>query len=192
LRPFSWRRSGSLNASERSFTVAGTTQRIPVVGVFESRDQAEQAVDQLRRVGFGADQIGVVVRDGSPLEGIVVKGDLAPEKGASTGAVAGGLVGGLLGAGIALTMPGIGPVLAAGVLAGILGGATIGIASGGLVGGLIGLGLSREEASYFDREFQSGRTLVTVRAGDRYAEAANILSRCGAYERHGLLAVSGR
>jgi hypothetical protein len=149
-------------------------------------------VDELRRAGFDADQIGVAVRDGSPSDVAIVKSDLSPEKGASTGAVAGGLVGGLLGAAVALTMPGIGPVLAAGLLAGVLGGVTVGITGGGLIGALIGLGLSREEASYYDREFQSGRTLVTVRAGERYAEAARILSRCGAFERNALLAISDR
>jgi hypothetical protein len=157
----------------------------PVVGAFCSRAEADRAVADLQRAGFRAEQIGVLVRDGGAAAGApaVVDADVAPEEGAAVGAVTGGAVGGLIGAGVALTVPGIGPALAVGVLAGILGGATIGITGGGLMGALIGLGLSHEEAHYYDQEFRGGRTIVTVRADGRDAEAAAILARCGAQER---------
>jgi hypothetical protein len=68
--------------------------------------------------------------------------------------------------------------LAAGIFAGLLGGATLGITTGGLVGALIGMGVPEEEAHHYESEFHAGRTLVTVQA-----EAASILSRCGAFAR---------
>ena len=156
----------------------------PVVCVFEDRAAAERAVAELQRAGFGTEKIGLLVRSGGPATApTVVDADVAPEEGAAVGAVTGGTVGGLIGAGLALTIPGVGPALAVGVLAGLLGGAAAGIAGGGLLGALIGLGLAHEEAHHYHQEFQRGRTLVTVQADGRGAEAAAILARCGACQR---------
>lgn len=44
-----------------------------------------------------------------------------------------------------------------------------------------GLGLPREKAEIYAREFSAGRTLLTIHAGERYDEAANILQRYGGY-----------
>jgi hypothetical protein len=63
-------------------------------------------------------------------------------------------------------------------------GALAGAAAGGLLGALAGLGIPEEEARYYEGEFKSGRTLVTVKAGDRYDEAWRILERFGAYDVH--------
>jgi hypothetical protein len=41
------------------------------------------------------------------------------------------------------------------------------------------MGVPEEEARYYETEFQAGRAIVTVRAGDRYEEAAGILHRHG-------------
>jgi hypothetical protein len=148
----------------------------PVIGVFATRVQAEEAVQELRQAGFWPDQIGVVVRHGETLKTTpVVEGDTTPEEGASVGALSGGIIGAFLGAAVALAIPGIGPALAVGTLAGVLAGATIGVAGGGLIGGLIGLGFSEEEAKHYEQEFRSGRILVTVRADGRQTEAATIL-----------------
>jgi len=54
-------------------------------------------------------------------------------------------------------------------------------AIGGLTGALTGMGVSKEDAAYYDQEFRSGRTLVTVDAGDRRAEAEAIMREHGAY-----------
>ena len=48
---------------------------------------------------------------------------------------------------------------------------------GGLVGTLIGLGIPEEEARQYHSEFEAGRTIVTVQAGDRYQEAVAVLRR---------------
>jgi hypothetical protein len=155
------------------------TKTAPLVGVFEDYRAAERAVDELRRAGFGQDQIGVIVRKVTVHEHAadepVVEGNTDPETGAAVGAVTGGILGSLLGAAVALALPGVGVAVATGVL----GGATIGITSGGLVGGMIGMGVSESDAQRYEREFHSGRTLVTVQAGARRAEAAAILESCG-------------
>jgi uncharacterized protein (TIGR02271 family) len=64
------------------------------------------------------------------------------------------------------------------VLASAAGGAAV----AGIVGALIGLGIPEEEARYYEGEVKAGRTLVTVKADNRYAEAEAILRRYGAYD----------
>src|SRR5690606_25920538 len=99
-----------------------------------------------------------------------------------TGAVSGGLLGGLLGAAAVGLIPGIGAVLAAGALAAIAGGAVAGAGVGGVLGGLIGMGIPEDEARFYEEELKGGRTLVTVRAGDRADDATRILRQFGAYD----------
>ena len=51
-----------------------------------------------------------------------------------------------------------------------------------MLGALVGLGVPEEEATYYDTQFQTGRTIVTVRADERSAEAWDVLARHGAYD----------
>jgi uncharacterized protein (TIGR02271 family) len=165
------------------------SKRATVVGVFEDRERAERAVDALQREGFTEEEIGLVVRDGgrdesdfrSPMAATVDR-DTETEGRETSGALAGSAVGGALGALAALLIPGVGPVLAGGVLAGALGGAAVGAAGGGLAMALSDLGLSDDEARGYEREVVAGRALVTVRAGSRGSDAAGILRRFGAYD----------
>ncbi len=162
-----------------------TIERTTVVGVFEHRHQAQQAVDELRRVGFREDQIGVVARNGAAPETMPETTEEATKwgAGATTGVIAGAGVGGLWAIGIAAgLLPAVGPVIAGGLLASILASAAGGAVVGGIVGALIGLGIPEEEARYYESEFQAGRTIVTVKAEDRSDEAYAILRRHGAYD----------
>jgi hypothetical protein len=152
-----------------------------VVGVFADRDDADDAVEELRDASFPVEEIGYA-RRGAHDNDRVDAGDSKAGEGAVTGAVAGGVLGGVAGAAAALLIPGIGPVIAGGILATTLGGAAAGAAAGGLVGGLVGMGIPEEDARYYDTEFQAGRTLVTVRAGTRADEARRILRDHGAYD----------
>jgi len=99
--------------------------------------------------------------------------------GAFGGTAVGGIAGLLVGIG-ALTIPGIGPVLAAGPLAAAIGstlaGAGIGAAAGGLIGALVGLGIPEEDAHFYAEGVKRGGVLVTVRTSDdRAHEALRIL-----------------
>jgi uncharacterized protein (TIGR02271 family) len=152
------------------------TQTGTVVGVFHDREQARQAVSQLRRAGFRDDQIGVLARDASDRD----QGDDATgthaEEGAIAGLAGGAGLGALWGLGIAAgILPAIGPVIAGGTLAAILASAAAGAAAAGIAGALIGAGIPEEEAKQYEREFHAGRTLVTVKARGREAEARAIL-----------------
>jgi len=157
-----------------------TTERATVVGVFANRALAERALDDLHRAGFN-DDIGFVVRNitNSEIEPDIVQKETAA--GAATGAVGGGVIGGLVGAAGALLIPGIGSGLAGGILVATLGGAALGAVTGGFFGALTGLGIPEEEARYYQSAFETGRTIVTVRAPGRYQEALAILQNNGAY-----------
>jgi len=160
------------------------TDRTTVVGAFEHRRDAEKAVDDLHRAGFKDDQIGIAARDGDRVEGgTAIEGtESHAGSGAAGGLVTGGVVGGILGALAAGLIPGIGPIVAGGILAGVLGGAAVGAAAGGLLGALVGMGVPEEEAHHYNREFEAGRTIVTVKADGRASEARSILQRYGVLE----------
>src|SRR5689334_19311366 len=119
-----------------------------VVGVFEDQTMAERAVDALENAGFNSDQIGFVRRDQAAgtdgHDAAVAEGANDTAGGAVTGAVSGGILGGILGAAAALLIPGIGPVVAGGILATTLTGAAVGAAAGGLLGGLTKMGVPEE------------------------------------------------
>src|SRR6185437_9412782 len=98
------------------------TKGSTVVGVFEDRQKAQQAVNELRRAGFREDEIGVISqnREGDTAEaGKADRGSHAGP-GAATGAVAGAGIGALWALGIAAGMlPAVGPVIAGGILASV-------------------------------------------------------------------------
>jgi outer membrane lipoprotein SlyB len=68
-------------------------------------------------------------------------------------------------------------VIAGGLLGAVLASAATGAAAGGVVGALTGLGVSDEEAAYYDEEFRKGRTIVAVQTDDRADVAYGILQR---------------
>jgi uncharacterized protein (TIGR02271 family) len=162
-----------------------TNQRSTVIGVFADREHAQAAVNELRRLGFREDQIGVAARDGERMEGTSNVGDTASKAGtgAATGLAAGAGVGALWGIGIAAgLLPAIGPAIAGGTLATILSSAAAGAAAAGIAGALIGLGIPEDEAEYYEGEFHAGRTIVTVKADSRFDEAHAVLRRHGAHD----------
>lgn len=158
--------------------------RTTVGALFADRLQAQQAIQDLKAAGFVEDQIGVALRDNNEQGQLVEDTGVHTHagSGATTGAVVGGLLGLLVGIG-ALAIPGIGPVIAGGALAHALGagaaGAVTGAATGGILGGLVGLGIPEHEAQHFESGFNQGRALVTVNAGNRAAQAVEILERDG-------------
>jgi uncharacterized protein (TIGR02271 family) len=155
--------------------------RTTVIAVFDDRGQAQQAIDQLKRAGFTEKEIGVTARDGEV--GDVARGDKGEthaKEGAIAGVATGAGVGALWGLGIlAGVLPAIGPAIAGGTLAAILSSAAAGAATAGIAGTLIGLGIPEDEAKYYDQEFRAGRTVVTVQAMGRQAEAESILQQAG-------------
>ncbi len=156
-------------------------ERMTVVGVFADRADAQSAVRALESAGFTNEHIGFAGH-GQPVTEEGRDHTAGALKGAAGGSVTGGVVGGILGALATALIPGIGPVIAGGLLAGIVAGAVTGGAIGGLGGALTGMGVTKEDAEYYDKEFRGGRTIVTVDAADRRAEAEAIMRDHGAYD----------
>lgn len=159
----------------------GTKHERVMVGVFHSAGDARRAIESLRDAGFSDKKIGVLTHDKDGDPEIKSFRDLEGNqagKGAAIGATAGAGGGALWALGIAAgVLPAIGPVIAGGLLAAIAASAASGAAAGVVVGSLVGLGISDEEAAYYDEEFQRGRTIVVVQEDKRAAEAAAILNR---------------
>jgi hypothetical protein len=159
-------------------------QQATVVGVFEDRQLAEKAINELTKAGFGENQIGFAMKfheeTGDPM---AAESKTHAESGAVTGALTGLGLGALAGLGVlAGVIPVVGPAVAAGTLGIILTNAAAGAAVAGLVGALVGAGVPEDEAKYYQHEFDAGRVLVTVAAGPKAGEVAAILRRCGAYD----------
>lgn len=169
----------------------GVNTHSTVVGVFENHVQAQKAVAELKQKGFLESQIGVAGRNYQHGEGDHTKRITDDDEtdhsyateGATAGLATGAGVGALWGLGIlAGVLPAIGPAIAGGTLAAMLSSAAAGAATAGLAGGLIGMGMSKDEADYYETEFKSGRTIVTVHANGREAEARQIFEALGAYD----------
>ena len=156
-----------------------------VVALFADFQTANEAVRELVENGYPREQISLLSQQ---IEKVAIAQDVdqgedekvlgGGEAGAGVGAGIGaaiGVVGGLLAGMGALTVPGIGIVLAAGPLAlalSALTGAGVGAVAGGftgsLLGALIGLGIPEEEAAFYAEGVRRGQILVTVQA-DAYS-----------------------
>jgi hypothetical protein len=146
-----------------------------VVGLLENASEAERAVEELLRSGFERNHIGII----SPEIGKQAAAALA---GGSRGMLYGGLGGMLLGA-LALAIPGIGPIIAAGPVLPLLG-AIFGAIAGGLVGGLTSKEIPEADAHFYAEGLRRGGTLIIISAeNDELAQRAReIMKQHGAAE----------
>jgi uncharacterized protein (TIGR02271 family) len=159
-----------------------------VVGLLGTAAEAESVVRDLSATcGCDRRDIGLMAR-GAEGERAVDRGSGSEVasgalKGAGTGAALGGVLGLVAGA-ASLTIPGIGPLIAAGPIAAALAGAGIGAAAGGLIGALTNVGVPEDEAHYYAEGVRRGGTLVTVHArSDATADcAAEVMRKHGAVD----------
>ena len=164
-----------------------------VTGVFKSRDEAEKAVNELRTLGIPENRIGIV-RPGSAPErleaGVPVTDTEDPGMGKAMGAAVGGAMGAAGGAtaGLAvasLAIPGIGPLIAFGMVgAALLGlvGAAAGSAVGDTVEEGLGEGIPHEDVYLYEDALRHGHSVVLayVEEGDQADRAAEIMQDAGA------------
>ena len=156
-----------------------------VFGIYRDRLHVEQGVNTLVSDGFRLEEISVLLP-----ENIGTK-DFAHEKhtkspegtttGAGTGAVVGGTLGLLAGVG-ALSVPGLGPLIAAGPIMSALAGIGTGGVVGGVIGALVGMGIPEYEARRYEGLIKEGRVLLSVHcdSSDWVKRAKNVLQMTGA------------
>ncbi len=163
-----------------------------IIGVFNSRQGAEQAIGALREHNIadtdisyvgGSDKVTMHTADG---------GEVA--EGAGSGAITGGVIGAIAGLVVANgILPGLGTLFVAGPIATALGltgaaattaaGAMTGAAAGGLLGALTGLGAPDEDAHLYEERVKSGGILVaaTIDNSDE-SEVRQVFEKNGADE----------
>lgn len=153
-----------------------------ILATYKSADDANHALAELEQLGVAKQDISVITLDSQ------TKGELPGSEvgkatdNAATGAWQGaklGLVGGLLVGVAALTIPGLGVLLAAGPLASALGlggvvgtavtGAGLGTAIGGIgamVGSLVKMGVPTAEANALSEDLKTGGVLLSIKEHD--------------------------
>ena len=156
-----------------------------VMGVFKERHDADKAVDDLQRLGYGINDISVIMNEGTRLRAFGAEKGSKGGEGVAVGAAAGGALGavvaGLTATGSIATIAATGGAaapLVVGPLAAALAGLGIGAASGGILGGLVGLGIPEVRAKEYQRDLDDGGILISVRANPGTEdEARNALAK---------------
>jgi uncharacterized membrane protein len=157
-----------------------------IVASFDGYPTARQVVRELMDDGYMSRDIGIVASNVSGddrVAGALEPKDTSP---AATGALTGGVVGGAAGLAacfLALSVPGIGPIVAAGPVVAVLSGAGAGAVAGGLIGALTEAGVSEEHANYYAETVRRGGALVTVKVDESRADRAmEIMRQSGAID----------
>jgi hypothetical protein len=136
-----------------------------VFGIFDSKSALEGGVEILKNRGFRSSDISVLVPEKESSSDLGhQKSTKAPEgvtAGATTGVILGGGLGWLVGVG-ALSIPGVGPFLAAGPIVAALAGAGLVGAVGGVAGALIGMGIPEYEAKRYEGIVKKGGLLISI------------------------------
>jgi len=155
-----------------------------VIGIVETRAQAETVVRDLQASGFRADEISALFPDNKGSQAFAHEQHTKAPEGAAAGAGAGGVLGGTLGvlAGIgALAIPGLGPFIAAGPIMAGLSGIAAGAAVGGFTGALVGMGIPEFEAKMYETQLKAGNILISVHTedGDDRKRAVEVFKKAG-------------
>jgi hypothetical protein len=161
-----------------------------VIGIYNTMDQAEKAIQRLDQGGLPIRQVSIVAKNlasEKKITGFVSTGDVAKTT-AGVGAWTGGVFGLLIGAAF-LWVPGVGPMIIAGPLAAaLLGGleaAAAGGVTGGLLGALIGWGVSRQHILKYEECVSAGKYLLIYHGSDDDVNKANdILKKTAPSDLH--------
>ena len=167
-----------------------------VSAVFDSQDEAQRALNELRSAGIDETSISIVGRHGEQSSSDTIANDSGDGdsdgvngSGAAKGAIGGAVGGALLGV-AALAIPGVGPLAAAGAIASgaIPGAAAIGAGAGAVAGGVTGLltnhGVSDDDARYYEDRLKQGGIFISVdgdKSGVDIEQAREILFRNGGH-----------
>lgn len=143
-----------------------------VLGIFQDRADVETAIDKFKSEGFKPEDISIVMKDAKEAQEIGDDTGANVAGGAVSGATTGAVLGGIAGLVAGIAIPGAGAFLIGGPIAAALGltgaaattvsGAATGAVAGGLLGALMGLGLSRDEAEYYEGQVKEGAILLAV------------------------------
>ena len=154
-----------------------------VNGLFDSRDDAAEAVREIKVAGVSDAEISIVTNQVNGQSAQRSANDRTVDNNmAESGTGDGAAFGGALGAGAGLlaglgviVIPGVGPLLGAGWLITTAIGAAVGASGGGLIGALVGAGVDNDDAQIYVDRIRSGGTLVSVRVADTEVDAISAI-----------------
>jgi|GEM_PF-1383635 len=161
---------------------------------FASSDSADRALSELESHGFNPKDLSVITGETHSTAESATTG---AAEGVLTGSVIGGLAGLLAGAGVVPALAGLligGPIAAAvgltGIAAAVATGAMTGAVAGGFIGMLMGLGLSREDAEYYQDTIDRGGVLLGVPVSSATEAACEGILRANQAEQLKLITVA--
>jgi hypothetical protein len=142
-----------------------------ITAVFPTENAAEAAVRDLKTQGVSESKLGLIKHHASTGAHMAA--------GATEGLVAGGTVGAIFGLAAAF-IPGVGPFIAAGFLAPLLGAVGSAAASGAIVGGTAGLisgalaraGYNDKESAMLAKDLEAGQTVLVIDSGAAVDDSA--------------------
>lgn len=162
------------------------------VGIFNSRTDAERAVERLRSIGISDEHISFLIPGGAEkkLEAVATTDTEQPGMGSTLGGVVGGALGTASGmslgaAAASLFVPGVGLIIASGIIGaallgagGVIGGAALG---GELEQGMAD-GLPKDELFFYEDALRQGRSVVVALTedDDQDSTARTIMNETGA------------
>jgi uncharacterized membrane protein len=155
--------------------------RKSVFCIAPSRAQVERITNQLTTVGFSGNDISVLFPDKAGIDDFAHEQRAKAAEGAANGAGMGSVLGGGLGWLVdigTLTIPGVGPFVAAGPIMVALAGAP----TGGITAVLVGFGMPDDQAKQYEGKICKGNVLISIDAkdGKEVDKAKEIFKREGA------------
>ncbi len=148
-----------------------------IVGIFNNQTNAENAIKELKSIGYSGDDISIIARETDEVKQLRQSTGGNVADGAVQGSVAGAGIGALAGLLIgALALPVLGGLLIGGPIAAAMGltgaaattvsGAVTGGLAGGLVGALVSMGISQADAQKYAQRIESGQILLGVKVAE--------------------------
>jgi len=164
-----------------------------VAGVFNSRDDAERAIQGLRSAGIAQGRIAFLI-PGTTDRAVEASVPTTDTEQSGMGTAMGGTVGGAMGvaggaslgaAAASLLVPGVGPVIAGGIIGAALlgiGGVATGAAAGAALEKSLADGIPHDELYVYEDALRKGRAVVIAFVDDTEAAevAHNVLAQAGA------------
>jgi uncharacterized membrane protein len=158
------------------------------VAVFNTHNEAEEAVKQLEKAGFDMKKLSIVGKDYHSEQHVVGYYNVGDRMKAwgKMGAFWGGMWGILFGAAF-FVIPGIGPIAVAGPLVSALVGALEGaVVIGGfsaLGAGLVGIGIPKDSVIKYETALKADKFLIVAHGtADEVARASDIIKSTGVAE----------
>ncbi|MEO6686732.1 MAG: hypothetical protein ABIN24_12240 [Dyadobacter sp.] len=142
-----------------------------ITSVFQTREGAQKAYDELIQRGYSADDISVIISGETQTlhlsKDSKEKSEEHPEHktlekaglGTAIGGTAGAVAGAIAAIGTAVIIPGLGIAVAGPILASLTGAGAGGIA-GGIIGAFVGSGISKQHAEHYEKSLKDGGIIV--------------------------------